>query len=244
MWGFSLLLSACDDGTNYAPVTDLSGIEPIPKTGLHRVKTGETLYEIAWRYGLDYRDLATRNHIPAPYTIPTQQVIFLSGDHPVIAAEKGPVTNNTSTNNNRFYVVTQPAATTVTNNNMQNTMEPNYAMSNWTWPTKGKVVNYFSSANKGVNIVGQEGEPIRAVGAGKVVYAGDGLRGYGNLIIIKHNSLYLSAYAHNSRILVKEGEWVKQGQIIAEMGKTGTDKVMLHLEIRRAGKPVDPLSLL
>ena len=112
----------------------------------------------------------------------------------------------------------------------------------WTWPAKGKVVTGFSdTANlKGIDIAGKAGDPVYASAAGKVVYAGSGLRGYGKLIIIKHNKTYLSAYAHNREILVKEGQQVAQGQKIAEMGNTDTDQVKLHFEIRRLGKPMDP----
>lgn len=112
----------------------------------------------------------------------------------------------------------------------------------WVWPAKGKVVGQFSdSANlKGIDIAGTMGEPVYASAAGKVVYAGSGLRGYGKLIIIKHNATYLSAYAHNSALLVKEGQQVARGQEIAQMGNTDADKVMLHFEIRRYGKPMDP----
>ena len=112
----------------------------------------------------------------------------------------------------------------------------------WTWPAKGKVVTGFSdTANlKGIDISGKAGDPVYASAAGKVVYAGSGLRGYGKLIIIKHNKTYLSAYAHNREILVKEGQQVAQGQMIAEMGSTDTDQVKLHFEIRRLGKPMDP----
>lgn len=112
----------------------------------------------------------------------------------------------------------------------------------WVWPAKGKVIGQFSdSANlKGIDIAGTMGEPIYASAAGKVVYAGSGLRGYGKLIIIKHNATYLSAYAHNSALLVKEGQQVARGQEIAQMGNTDADKVMLHFEIRRYGKPMDP----
>jgi lipoprotein NlpD len=117
-------------------------------------------------------------------------------------------------------------------------------VSHWLWPAKGKVIDTYSTANKGINITGNRGAPIYAAAAGKVVYAGDGLRGYGNLIIIKHNSSYLSAYAHNQAIAVQEGDWVKQGQNIATMGSTNAGKVMLHFEIRRAGKPVNPMTLL
>lgn len=114
----------------------------------------------------------------------------------------------------------------------------------WTWPTIGKILGGFSESAKGVNITGKLGQPVLASAAGKVVYSGSGLRGYGKLIIIKHNSTYLSAYAHNSQILAKEGQAVSKGQKIAEMGNTDTDLVKLHFEIRKLGKPVDPIKYL
>lgn len=115
----------------------------------------------------------------------------------------------------------------------------------WLWPATGKVVATFSEgANKGVDIAGKSGEAILAAGDGKVVYSGSGLRGYGKLVIVKHNGTYLSAYAHNRAILVKEGQSVNKGQKIAEMGDSDADQVKLHFEIRRQGKPVDPLKYL
>ena len=116
----------------------------------------------------------------------------------------------------------------------------------WGWPAQGKVVSGFSeTANlKGIDIAGKMGQPIFASASGKVVYTGSGLRGYGKLIIVKHDKTYLSAYAHNSKLLVKEGDMVKKGEEIAEMGNTDADKVELHFEIRRYGKPVDPMTFL
>ena len=116
----------------------------------------------------------------------------------------------------------------------------------WVWPAKGKIVTGFSEAAslKGIDIAGASGQPVAASAGGKVVYAGTGLRGYGKLIIIKHNGTFLSAYAHNKEILVKEGQQVTRGQKIAEMGNTDADQVKLHFEIRRQGKPVDPLRYL
>ena len=116
----------------------------------------------------------------------------------------------------------------------------------WSWPAKGRIVTNFSeTANlKGIDIAGTAGEPVRASAPGRVVYAGSGLRGYGKLIIIKHNATYLSAYAHNREILVKEGQQVTRGQKIAEMGNTDADQVKLHFEIRRHGKPMDPAKFL
>lgn len=116
--------------------------------------------------------------------------------------------------------------------------------SDWIWPTSGQLLSSFSANSKGLKISGQMGQAIVATAAGEVVYSGDGLRGYGNLIIIKHNDTLLSAYAHNSKLLVKEGETVTQGQKIAEMGNTDTDSPQLHFEIRRHGKPVDPMEFL
>jgi lipoprotein NlpD len=116
---------------------------------------------------------------------------------------------------------------------------------NWIWPASGKTIGTFSEGgNKGVDIAGKAGDPVIASADGKVVYSGEGLRGYGKLVIIKHNATYLSAYAHNQTVLVKEGQSVSKGQKIAEMGSSGTDKVKLHFEVRRQGKPVDPLKYL
>lgn len=117
----------------------------------------------------------------------------------------------------------------------------------WNWPTAGKVITPFneaSSSGKGLDIGGNSGQPVLAAGPGKVVYSGNGLRGYGKLVIIKHNKAYLSAYAHNHKILVKEGQNVTRGQKIAEMGDSDADQVKLHFEIRRFGKPVDPIKYL
>ena len=120
----------------------------------------------------------------------------------------------------------------------------NRSQGDWIWPTTGKVLSFFSKSSKGVKISGQTGQPIVASAAGVVVYSGSGLRGYGNLIIIKHDEIYLSAYAHNSKLLVKEGETVAKGQKIAEMGDTDSDTTQLHFEIRKNSKPVDPLEYL
>jgi lipoprotein NlpD len=114
---------------------------------------------------------------------------------------------------------------------------------NFVWPAQGAVVATFDDAkNKGISIAGRVGDPVVAAADGRVVYAGAGLRGYGNLIILKHNNTYLTAYAHNQALLVREDQAVKQGQKIAEMGSSDADRVKLHFEVRRQGKPVDPLN--
>ena len=115
----------------------------------------------------------------------------------------------------------------------------------WIWPASGKLIGTFSEGgNKGIDINGKAGDAVLAAGSGKVVYSGTGLRGYGKLVIVKHNNTYLTAYAHNQNVLVKEGQSVSKGQKIAEMGNTDADQVKLHFEIRRQGKPIDPLKQL
>jgi lipoprotein NlpD len=123
-------------------------------------------------------------------------------------------------------------------------IHPDKPVTQWIWPARGTISNRYSAKNKGIDIAGQFGEPIYAAASGRIVYAGNGLRGYGNLIIIKHNSEYLSAYAYNSILFVHEGEWVKSGHKIAEMGASSSDRAMLHFEIRRHGNPINPLNIL
>ncbi len=211
-------LTACSSSTNYAPVVDIATIEHVPKSGVYRVLPGETLYSIAWRYGLDYRYIATLNHIPPPYHVVAGQRLSLA--RPVLSKK---------------LIVSAPA---------REPRESNVRVSAWQWPARGPVVGYYSALNKGINISGHLGDPIYATAAGQIVYSGSGLRGYGHLIIIKHNSSYLTAYAHNRVVLVREGQKVRAGQKIAEMGSTGTRRVMLHFEIRLNGRPVNPLDYL
>jgi lipoprotein NlpD len=116
--------------------------------------------------------------------------------------------------------------------------------SNWLWPTNGRLITLYSATDplrKGIDLEGKQGDPVKAANAGSVVYAGSGLAGYGQLIIVKHGEQFLSAYGHNSKLLVAEGDAIKKGQVIAEVGSSGTDKNKLHFEIRKSGKPVDPL---
>lgn len=219
------ILLACSSTTQYAPVTEVGLIEPIPKKGEHRVLPGETLYEIAWRYGLDYRLLAKHNQIDPSHLLRVGQTIYLRTKSPPVKSMQP----NMPIKNDSTLLLDQMETVTV---------------KQWQWPAHGQVIRGFSSSQKGINIAGSLGDPIYASANGRVVYSGNGLRGYGNLIIIKHNSLYFSAYAHNKVLFVKEGDVVKQGQKIAEMGNTGADRTMLHFEIRQAGRPIDPISLL
>ncbi|MGQ9426747.1 peptidoglycan DD-metalloendopeptidase family protein [Gilvimarinus sp. F26214L] len=207
---------------------------------------GDTLYSIAWRYDLDVRRLARANRVAEPYTIFPGQRLNLDLSHiaPAVAAAPAPASPKPAQDSRPFVkrsnnraTSTKPAAETRTGNSKLN----------WQWPVDGTILSGYSgemALNKGIDISAEKGEPVRAAEAGSIVYAGNGLRGYGNLLIIKHNQNYLSAYAHNSKLLVAEGETVKAGQQIAKVGSSGTNRDKLHFEIRRDGKPVDPLRYL
>lgn len=254
-----LLLVGCTSNPYQAPVDSLEQ-PPSQRITFHTVARGDTLYSIAWRYNLDVRALARANGIPETYVIHPGQRINLDTRN---VAPTRPVTTTVSSTPSSSIAVSQPSATVVRqettvsapprSNNRTASTQPAPAASKaagelrWQWPVNGRIVSRFAGAtalNKGIDIAAKKGEPVRAAEAGAVVYAGDGLRGYGNLLIIKHNDNYLSAYAHNHRLLVAEGEMVKAGQQIAEVGSSGTNTDKLHFEIRRDGTPVDPLRYL
>jgi lipoprotein NlpD len=165
-----------------------------------------------------------------------------------LAATPSPYGGSPSAPSTSNGIYTPPPVTTIPNNPAPSANQGGAAAEGpvaFTWPVRGALVGTFDDAkNKGINIAGNAGDPIKAAADGRVVYAGNGLRGYGNLIIIKHNSTFLTAYAHNRALRVKEGDAVTKGQVIAEMGNSDSDRVMLHFEVRRQGKPVDPLQYL
>lgn len=206
------------------------------------VQPGDTLYGISFRAGLNYRDVAVWNGIAEPYTIKIGQKIRLTAPNNS-SSKTSPPKTSVSTNTpaqTKPVVVTAPAATTT----VAQPQVPVESGINWQWPTKGELVGLYiadDKTNQGINIAGKAGQKIVAAADGIVVYSGAGLIGYGELLIIKHNSEWISAYAHNEKRLVAEGVKVKAGQHIADMGQTGTVSDMLHFEIRRNGKPVDPL---
>ncbi|WP_448568641.1 peptidoglycan DD-metalloendopeptidase family protein [Thalassotalea ganghwensis] len=217
------------------------------------MKKGETLYSIAWRADLDVRELAQLNDIAPPYRIFPNQKLFLTKKSRKASKNK-PSTNSTKSVQQK--VVKKPVASSKKQEYGDNTRRKKTSnnlpssggvfsqkIDKWIWPSRGKIISRFSSrkqGNKGIDIAGRKGDPVKAAADGKVVYAGDVLRGYGKLIIIKHNDDYLSAYAHNSSILVKEQQTVKAGQLIAKMGDTEAKRVMLHFEVRFRGKSVNP----
>lgn len=257
-WGLLLLMSlavsllaACTSNKS-APVIERRASQGAEIQGDYVVKRGETLYSIAVRNGLNYHDLAELNNIPEPYKIyPGQQLRFKKAAPRLVApppvAESKPVPAPEEPRQalperykNAVYNA-KPVQEKVAN---ESSDAVNIA---WVWPANGTIIGRFSdqgSVNKGVDLAGKRGEPVFAAADGTVVYSGPGIVGYGNLIIIKHNDIYLSAYAHNSRLLVQEGNNVKAGQVIAEIGSSGTQRDKLHFEIRKYGRPVDPLTYL
>ncbi len=209
----------------------------------HKVLKGETLYSIAYLHGLDYRELAAWNRISKPYTIYPGQRLQLKGPRVPLKAATTATTSAKKPSRAKQSPSTTRKKTVVSKKSKAS--KP--VKHGWVWPTRGKVIQKYSPkgrGNKGIDIAGKPGQPILAASSGKVVYSGDGLPGYGNLIIVKHSEQYLSAYAHNRKLLVREGRTVTRGQKIAEMGSTGTQSPRLHFEIRRHGKPVNPLRYL
>ena len=252
----------------------------------YTVKRGDTLFYIAWITGNDFRDLAQRNNVPAPYGLEVGQTLQvgsssgtpITGGNAVTTADASaqgvaPIAaQNTTTvvaskpvitysedsgeqsankmlpnNKGTATVVTAPVVSSTSTVPTASSTSDSAPISTWRWPTEGKVIENFSATeggNKGIDIAGSKGQAVVATASGRVVYAGNALRGYGNLIIIKHNDDYLSAYAHNDTMLVREQQEITAGQKIATMGSTGTSSTRLHFEIRYKGKSVNPLRYL
>ncbi len=246
--------------------------EPKDKEGYYTVHKGDTLIRIAFDRGLNYRDLAAWNNLANPDDIKVDQVLRLTQPEgvqvaavptpPAIEKTPPPPRKSTPKGEKRPYSDSAVAdlqksderadkPTLVASLAPAPAVPPAAAVSaedrdlSWTWPSDGRVVAQFDEGkNKGIDIAGRAGQQVLAAERGKVMYAGSGIRGYGNLVIVKHSNSLLSAYAHNRSILVKEGQEVRRGQAIAEMGDSDTDTVKLHFEIRQQGKPVDPSKFL
>lgn len=223
--------------------------------GRHVVRKNETLYSIAWRYGRGFKELAAANGIKSPYMISVGQIISLERSAKTSNnLTKSSRSKDTNTSNVTKGKVSKQSVKNVT----KNKKHKNFNNIKWQWPHLGpiiakyyvsnkktvKKINGQKTINKGIDISGRVGQTIYAAATGEVVYAGNGLLGYGNLVIINHNETYLSAYAHNRKILVQEGQKIKIGQKIAEMGRSETSNPMLHFEIRKNGEPVDPMRYL
>lgn len=238
-----------------AAVKPLPGIENAGKPGYYTIKPGDTLVRIALETGQNWRDIARWNNLDNPNLIEVGQVVRVvppvatAAAAPASAASAAsapagegvitrPVTSGTVTPAGTPTAAVRPASAPAAAAAPPAAGEDEVA---WIWPVNGSLIAGFDEAkNKGLDIAGKAGDPVLASADGRVVYAGAGLRGYGNLIILKHNNTYLTAYAHNQTLLVKEDQSVRKGQKIAEMGNSDADRVKLHFEIRRQGKPVDP----
>ena len=239
------LLAAC--GFPLVPVSEQSTALRHPESGYREVLAGDTLYSISWESGRDYRDVARWNNISPPYVIKPGQKLRL---YPPAEGEKArqPAQNSLPTVNQRAATVEALPSKTKTATGKSPAASTSHAVTgsakplSWIWPVEGTLLERYSvnGPNKGIDIAGKNGQSILAAEAGQVVYQGGGLRGYGQLIIIKHNTDFLSAYAHCDKIYVKEGNVIKRGQKIADMGSSGADRVMLHFEIRFRGAPVNP----
>ena len=219
----------------------LPGFENAGKPGYYSVKPGDTLIRIGLDAGQNFRDIVRWNNLENPNLIEVGQVLRIApptSENPLVVTR--PVTSGTVGTTTAVAPV-RPASAPASSPQPAAT-EDDIA---WIWPAQGKLISGFDEVkNKGYDIDGKAGDAISASADGRVVYAGAGLRGYGNLIILKHNNTYLTAYAHNQTLLVKEDQTVKKGQKIAEMGNSDADRVKLHFEIRRQGKPVDPAKYL
>lgn len=268
------MVVGCKGNDRLAPIEQFDQ-PPAIKLNHHTVSRGDTLYSIAWRYGMDYHQLARLNTINPPYTIYVGQKLAISDDSSgarsgryvttvspgteIVAVpdsgtggvtEVGGVTEITPVDAVREPpALPQPETVKPVAEQSVERMPAAAATGGggWRWPASGRVLQTFLATDplrKGIDIEGKLGEPVLAASAGSVVYAGSGLAGYGQLVIVKHDEQFLSAYGHNSVLLVKEGDTVRGGQKIAEIGSSGTDSNKLHFEIRRNGKPVDPLQYL
>ena len=290
-----LTLTACVSTTPRAPVIERSSGSVAPKVKSvkepdwrpqsYTVQKGDTLYSIALEHGYDYKEIASWNSIPMPYTIRIGQILRLSstpseGTSPLKLA---PILEAKSLAPGEIILKTEPkalkqiyseqalaqmnresvksATTAILKPEIIKTPAPRTAVEpepvkaggaddddklDWEWPATGKILANFNDngSTKGLDIGGTLGQPVAAAAAGKVVHIGSTLRGYGKLIIIKHNKSFFSVYAHNNQVLVREGQSVVKGQRIAEMGSSDADRVKLHFEIRYLGKPTDPLKYL
>lgn len=247
----AMVLAACTT-PNRAPVVDLSGgsVAGAQASGTAQtyvVRPGDTLYSIARQHSVTWQEIASWNGIADPSQLRVGRTLQVGaqGASPDTSSMGG-------TNVAQVQPVPVPGVQSrpldgavVSEPDTPRQQARNDSGINWAWPAQGKIISEYNQAlNKGIDIEGAVGDPVRAAADGTVVYAGSGLRGYGNLLIVRHNATFLSAYAHNSRLLVNEGDDVKRDQQIAELGQSDAPSPRLHFEIRRGGTPEDPMQFL
>lgn len=266
--GLLLGLAGCSSRPYYSdlpepvaiPEPGASRNTPAQQGNVYTVKRGDTLHSIAFAAGTDWVTVARLNRIAAPYTIyPGQRLRLSASGAPVTlgmepdrpAASAPGVASATRSAPAATPAPVRPVPTVAAPASRPSAPPPPPVASGkpgaWQWPSAGRVLQGYANGaqpHKGIDISGNSGDPVVAARSGTVVYAGSGVRGYGNLLIVKHDAHWLSAYAHNSRLLVAEGDTVRAGQRIAEMGDSGTDRTKLHFEVRRQGNPVDPMQVL
>jgi len=228
------------------------GIENAGKPGHYTVRSGDTLIRIGLDHGHSFRDLARWNNLDNPNRIEVGQVLRVVPPVGAAAVPKAVTQGSLASGPTSALAPLPPAVDKPATQVAAAPSAPAAPVAAaptvsadddiaWIWPTVGPVLAGFDEVkNKGLDIGGNAGDPVLAAADGRVVYVGAGLRGYGNLIILKHNNTYLTAYAHNQTLLIKEDQTVRKGQKIAEMGSSDADRVKLHFEVRRQGKPVDP----
>ena len=249
----ALTVGACNSTHSPAPVRSGNSYSSYSKGGIktstYTVQSGDTLYSIAWLTNSNVTDLAKINNLRQPYTLSHGQKLRIQKPQIIslpTQPKKSPQIAKTSPKVATKPVVKPPVKSKIASTQTKSTPIKSSSQIRWQWPTKGRITSLFSSSkigSNGIDISGALSQPICAAEDGKVVYAGNGLQGYGNLVIIKHSNNFLSAYAHNQRLLVKEGLNVTSGQEIAKMGSVES-RAKLRFEIRYNGIPVDPLKYL
>lgn len=249
VWPLSLLLwlAGCGGPMVLAPVEQdedaATSDEPARRDFYHLVAAGETLYAIAWLYGQDYQQVAAWNRLAPPYRIYAGQRLRVTPPDTVEISKPVKAVPAPARSARPIPPPATPAPPVAPAPADENDA-PAGGRLLWKWPATGRVLPDGSGSEKGISIAGRDGQPVRAAAAGRVVYSGNGLKGLGELVIVKHDKSFLSAYAQNKKRLVKEGEKIALGQPIAEMGKSASEQARLYFEIRKDGKPVDPLQYL
>ena len=238
----STLLAGCGSRSARAPVTDMSSSSASSgavstASGTYVVRPGDTLYKIAQAHGMEVGTLISLNQISDPSMLRVGQVLRLDGNTSVAAA---PPSSSGSSQTSPV----SPATPIKTETPASAPRASDASLISWGWPATGKIIQGFNASTKGIDIEGKVGDPVVAAADGKVMYAGNGVRGLGSMVLLGHSNGFITAYAHNNTLHVKTGQQVKKGQRIADLGQSDTTSPRLHFEIRRSGTPVNPMSYL